>query len=235
MKEGSLIQKIRSGKGILEPIGGKFNLDKADPKNYPQFTGNVEHWVWIKREMKNRCELDGCSRALFGGADGKKYVPSGNMDKTVFENQKKFMFEVFDVRWKKGKARTIIMKHWTTKNVYQIWAEILAYYDDSDRLSQLVVALSMKVQHHEFVSAHKGLEYVENIEALCQDLEDLGDLISDATKRVYFEKGTRNREYQTAIEHIIPDKSKSYHDITEAVELFHNRHMDLRQTSRNTI
>ena len=183
MKEGSLIQKIRSGKEILELIRGKFNLDKADTKNYPQFTGKVEHWVRIKREMKNRCELDGCSRALFGGADVKKYVPSGDMDKTIFENQKKFMLEVFDMRWKKGKARTIIMKHSASKDVYQIWAEILAYYDDPDRLSQLVVALSMKVQRHEFVSAHKGLEYVVNFEALCQDLKDLGDPISDATKR----------------------------------------------------
>ena len=52
----------------------------------------------IKREKKNRCELDGCSKALFGRADGKKYVLSGDMDKTVYENQKKFMFEVFDVR-----------------------------------------------------------------------------------------------------------------------------------------
>ncbi len=69
--------------------------------------------------MKNRSKLDGCSRALFGGADGKKDVPCGDMDKTVFENQKKFMFEVFDVRWKEGKARTIIMKHSTTKDVFQ--------------------------------------------------------------------------------------------------------------------
>ena len=99
LKESALIQKIPSGKSILEPIGWKFDLDKADTKNYPQFTDKVEHWVRIKREMKNRCELDGCSRALFGGADGKEYVPSGDMDKTVFENQKKFMFEVFDVRW----------------------------------------------------------------------------------------------------------------------------------------
>ena len=117
MKEDSLIQKIRSRKRILEPIVGKFDLDKANTKNYPQFTGKVEHWVRIKREMKNRCELDGCSRALFGGADGKKYVPSGDMDKTVFENQKKFMFAVFDVRWKQGKDRTIIMKHSTSKDI----------------------------------------------------------------------------------------------------------------------
>ena len=93
----------------------------------------------------------------------------------------------------------------------------------------------MKVQRHEFVSAHKGLEYVENFEALCQDLEDLNDPISDAMKRAYFEKGIRNREYRTAIEPIILDKSKSYLDIAEAVELFHTRHVDLRQTSRDTI
>ena len=189
----------------------------------------------IKREKKNRCELDGCSKALFGRADGKKYVLSGDMDKTVYENQKKFMFEVFDVRWKRGKARTIIMKHSATKNVYQIWADILAYYDNPDRLSQLVVALSMKVQRHEFVSANKGLEYVENFETLCQDLEDLGDPISDATKQAYFDKGIRNREYRTAIKPIILDKFKSYHDIAEAVELFHTRHMDLQTTNRNTI
>ena len=29
------IQKIRSGKGILKLIGGKFDLDKADTKNSP--------------------------------------------------------------------------------------------------------------------------------------------------------------------------------------------------------
>ena len=145
------------------------------------------------------------------------------------------MFKVIDARWKKVKARTIIMKHSTSKDVYEIWAEILAYYDDPDRLSQLVVALSMKVQRHEFVSAHKDLEYVENFEALCQDLEDLNNPISDATKRAYFEKGIRNREYRTAIEPIVLDKSKSYLDIAEAVELFHTRHMDLRQTYRNTI
>ena len=43
LEEGSLIQKIRSGKGILELIRGNFNLDKADTKNYPQFTGKVVH------------------------------------------------------------------------------------------------------------------------------------------------------------------------------------------------
>ena len=59
------------------------------------------------------------------------------------------------------------MKYSAKKDVFKIWAEIVAYYDDPDRLSQLVVALSMKVQSHEFVSAHKGLEYVETFEALC--------------------------------------------------------------------
>ena len=99
----------------------------------------------------------------------------------------------------------------------------------------IIIIISMKVQRHEFVSAHKGLEYVENFEALCQDLEDLNDPISDATKRAYFEKGIRNREYRTAIEPIILDKSKSYHDIAEAVELYHARHMTLRQTAKNNI
>ena len=177
--------------------------------------------------MKNRCDLDGCSRALFGGADGNKYILSGDMDRTVFENQKKFLFEVFDVRWRKGKARTIIMKHSSTKDVYQIWTNLLAYYEDPDQLSHLVVALSMKVQRHEFMSANKDKEYIKNFEDLCQDLEDLGDPISEATKRAYFEKGIRNREYRATIEPIILDKSKTYHNIAEAVELFHERHMDL--------
>ena len=67
LQEVSLIRKIQSRKGILEPIRGKFNLNKAETKNFPQFSGKVEHWVRVKREMKNRCDLDGCSRALFGG------------------------------------------------------------------------------------------------------------------------------------------------------------------------
>ena len=61
----------------------------------------------------------------------------------------------------------------------------------------------MKVQCQEFTAANKGKEYVEEFELLCQDLEDLGDAISDATKRAYFEKGIRNKEYHTAIELII--------------------------------
>ena len=149
LQEVGLIQKIQSGKGILEPIRGTFNLDKAETKNFPKISGKVR----VKCEMKKLCDLDGCSRALFGSANGKKYVPSGDMGRTVFENQKKFLFEVFDVRWRKGKARTIITKHSTTKDVYQIWTNLLAYYDDPDRLSQLVVLLSMEVQRHEFLSA----------------------------------------------------------------------------------
>ena len=73
-----------------------------------------------------------------------------------------------------------------------------------------------------------------SLKRFCQDLEDLGDPLS-ATKRAYFEKGIRNKEYCSAIEPIILDKSKTYHDITEAVELFHERHRDLRTTSRQII
>ena len=185
--------------------------------------------------MWNRCDFDGCSRAIFGSANGKKYVPRGDMDRTVFEDQKKFLFEVFDVPFKKGKVRTIVMKHSTTKDVYDIWTDLLAYYDDPDQLSQLIVALGMKVQRHEFTNPNKGKEYIEEFESLCQDLEDLGDPLSDAMKRAYFEKGIRNREYHSAIEPIILDKSKTYHDIAEAVELFHERHRDLRTTNRQVI
>ena len=164
LREVSLIQKIWSGKGILEPIGGKFNLEKAETKNFLLFSGYMEDWVRCKREMRNRCDLDGYSRAIFGGANGKKYVPSGDMDKTVFADQKKFLFEVLDVRFKKGKARNIIMKHLTTKDVYAIWTDVLDYYDDPDRLCLLIVALNMKAQRHEFTNPNKEKEYVEEFE-----------------------------------------------------------------------
>ena len=39
MKESGLISKIRSGKGILEPIRGKISIDKV--KSYPLLSGSI--------------------------------------------------------------------------------------------------------------------------------------------------------------------------------------------------
>ena len=45
LREVGFIQKIRSGKGILEPIKGKFNLEKAEIKKFPLFSGYMDDWV----------------------------------------------------------------------------------------------------------------------------------------------------------------------------------------------
>ena len=81
-----------------------------------------------KRTMQNIVNLDGCAKALFGATNGTAYVPVGDLDKQVFQEQKKY---------KRGKARTIVMKHATSRDMYVIWKDLLIYYDDYHRISQL--------------------------------------------------------------------------------------------------
>ena len=89
VQESVLILKIWNEKEILEPIGGKFSIDKVDFRNYTVFHGDTQTWVRAKHEMRNRADLDGCARALFGVADGTRYVPAGDLNKQVF-NQEDF-------------------------------------------------------------------------------------------------------------------------------------------------
>ena len=118
----------------------------------------------------------------FQRGPGTEYVPAEDLDSKVFEDQKKSYSKSLMPASGRGGARSIIMKHSKAKDVYSIWTDLLDYYDDTNQLSQLIIALSTKVQCHKFTSTARGEEYVEEFELLCQDLEDLGDPFYDVPR-----------------------------------------------------
>mmetsp|Transcript_777 Transcript_777/g.1257 ORF Transcript_777/g.1257 Transcript_777/m.1257 type:complete len:415 (-) Transcript_777:417-1661(-) len=223
LTEAAIIEKIRTNKPIMTPIGGHFDTAKFDSSLFRNFNGNNEDWILWKRIFIGAAKQNRMHRALLGH-NNEEYVPAGIQDTADYEDQKTCAMNMLVKCCKRGTARTIVASHNEDMNSCECFCDLIEHYESPDRIGKVIILLDNKLRNLKLTNPNKGENYTEKFTAYCQDMEDLGEPQTETTKRAMFVDGIKHHAYCSAIIPLSLQMNNMSMDLIKAVQALAEKH-----------